>query len=127
MTKNKIIRKKDHPIRYEIACLQKHCAQNSEKIKLISQGLLGISLCLVSLYGMTKIPDCIDSIQLAQAKNRERSYRRFEEMPAAERNRYLTQEQQDRIFEQIRKGREKNECLYRYMHLKRMEKVRSKE
>ena len=124
---NKNFKRKDHPIRYEIVRLKRYCAWNSEKIKLISQGLLAISLPLATMYGMTKIPACIDAIRLSQLENRERAHRRFEEMSASERDKIWTQEQQDAIFKHIKKVREEDQYLYKHLYLKRMERIRSRE
>ena len=101
----KNIRKKDHPIQFQIARLHKRCAENFEKAKLIGKGLLAIVVPLGIIYGAGKLPEITEKIKQKQAENREAAMRRFEEMPAAERDKIWTQEQQEAIFEHIDKVR----------------------
>lgn len=101
----KNIRKKDHPIQFQIARLHRRCANNFEKVKLIGKGLMAIAVPLGIIYGARELPTTIEKIKKKQAENREVAMRRFEEMPAAERDKIWTQEQQEAIFEHIDKVR----------------------
>jgi hypothetical protein len=99
MAKN-IIRK-EHPIQYEIIRFKRRCAENAENIRFIGKLLALMSLPFLGLYTAKKIPTVIEYIKEQQAINRENAIWRFENMPAKERDKIWTKEQQDAIFDHI--------------------------
>ena len=99
MAKN--IRKKDHPIQYEIARLRRKFAENANNIRFVGKLLALMSLPFLGLYTAKKIPTVIENIKEQQAINRENAIWRFENMPAKERDKIWTKEQQDAIFDHI--------------------------
>ena len=99
MAKN--IRKKDHPIQYEIARLRRKFAENADNIRFVGKLLALMSIPILLNYTLKKLPALIENIKDQQALNRANAIWRFENMPVEERNRIWTKKQQEAIFEHI--------------------------
>ena len=99
MAKN--IKRQNNPIQYEIARLRRKFAENAENIKFIGKIVALMSLPLLTHFAIKKLPLAIEKIKEQQALNRENAIWHFENMPAKERDKIWTKEQQEILFKQI--------------------------
>ena len=99
MAKN--IKRKDHPIQYEVARAKRRIAENAENIRFIGKIAALISLPFLMHYAIKKLPPAIEKFQEQQEVNRQNAIWKFENMPAEKRDKIWTKEQQDAIFKHI--------------------------